>query len=178
MAREADPATWVIALPDLTATEDVGRSLGQHLHPGDVLALIGPLGAGKTHLTRAIAEGLNVLNPILVNSPTFVLLQEYSARIPIYHFDTYRLQNDREFLDLGADEYLQGDGVCIIEWADRVQDTLPADHLRLTLAIVDVGSRTLTIEPRGPRARDVCHNWFGTLPPHLIAVAKSPGHPR
>ena len=110
-----------IDIPDLAATEAFGRRLGELLFPGAVVALVGQLGAGKTHLTRAVAEGLGVKNPAAVNSPTFVLIQEYPARLPIYHFDAYRLSGPREFAELGVDEYFRGDGVCLVEWADKVE---------------------------------------------------------
>ena len=118
----------LVDLPDLSATEALGRRLGQLLGADVVVALVGPLGAGKTHLTRAIAMGLGLADPRLVCSPTFVLLHEYAGRVPIYHFDAYRLRSEAEFADLGAAEYLEGDGVCLIEWADRVPGCLPADH--------------------------------------------------
>ena len=84
--------------PDLTATQAFGRRLGQRLWPGAVIALIGELGAGKTQLTRAIAEGLGIADSRVVTSPTFVLVQEYKARLPIYHFDAYRLKTEAEFV--------------------------------------------------------------------------------
>src|SRR5438045_451189 len=105
---------------DLPATEQFGRRLGSLLFPGSVAALIGPLGAGKTHLVRAVAEGLDIANSRVVSSPTFVLIQEYSARLPVYHFDAYRLRTATEFFDLGVHEYFEGRGVCLVEWADRV----------------------------------------------------------
>src|SRR6267142_605092 len=108
----------VIDVQNLAETEAFGRRLAQHLFPGAVVALIGPLGAGKTNLVRAIAIGLGIANPAVVNSPTFVLIQEYDARLPIYHFDAYRLQNEMQFADLGVHEYFDGVGVCLIEWAD------------------------------------------------------------
>src|SRR4051812_19076461 len=129
--------TYILDIADLAATEQFGRKLGALLYPGAVIALVGQLGAGKTHLTRAIAEGLGVKNPAAVNSPTFVLIQEYPARLPIYHFDAYRLSGPREFAELGADEYFRGDGVCLVEWADKVEPTLPADHLRIEIEIVN-----------------------------------------
>src|SRR6185436_4058451 len=107
-----------IELFDLAATEAFGRRLASLLFPGAVIALIGPLGAGKTHLVKAIAEGLGVANPAVVNSPTFVLIQEYDARLPIYHFDAYRLRAQTEFADLGPEEYFRGNGVSLVEWAD------------------------------------------------------------
>jgi len=138
-------------ISDLAATEALGRRLGELLFPGAVLALVGQLGAGKTHLTRAIAEGLGVRNPAAVNSPTFVLIQEYPARLPIYHFDAYRLSGPREFAELGVDEYFRGDGVCIVEWADKVESTLPADRLRIEIEIVDENRRRFLITADGER---------------------------
>src|SRR5487761_665488 len=119
----------IIDLLDLAATQAFGRHLGQRLWPRSVIALIGELGAGKTQLARAIAEGLGIADSRIVTSPTFVLVQEYSARLPIYHFDAYRLNTEAEFADLGVHEYFESNGVCLIEWADRVPGCLPAEHL-------------------------------------------------
>src|SRR6266511_3298084 len=120
-------------VPDLAGTTAFGRRLADLLFPGAVVALVGPLGAGKTHLVRAVAEGLGLADSRAVSSPTFVLIQEYEARLPVYHFDAYRLRGAGEFFDLGAHEYFAGGGVCLVEWADRVAACLPAEHLRLTL---------------------------------------------
>src|SRR5262245_14918163 len=111
---------WQYEAPDLEATRAFGRQLAEVLFPGAVVALIGPLGAGKTHLVRAVAEGLGLKDARAVSSPTFVLIQEYAARLPVYHFDAYRLRSAAEFFDLGAHEYFEGRGVCFVEWADRV----------------------------------------------------------
>src|SRR5579859_5326038 len=97
--------TRTFDLPELAATEAFGRRLGGLLFPGAVVALIGPLGAGKTHLARAVAAGLGVRDPRVVTSPTFVLIQEYAGRLPIYHFDAYRLRGESELADLGGQEY-------------------------------------------------------------------------
>ena len=136
-------------IENLDGTEAFGRRLGERLFPGAVIALVGPLGAGKTHLTRAIAEGLQVRNPAAVNSPTFVLIQEYPARLPIYHFDAYRLAGSSEFADLGANEYFEGDGVCIVEWADKVEATLPTEHLRIAIEVVDENRRRFALTATG-----------------------------
>src|SRR5436309_4240797 len=96
---------WTFDMPDLAATLAFGCRLGELLFPGAVVALIGPLGAGKTYLVRAVAEGLHVPDTGLVTSPTFVLIQEYEGRLPIYHFDAYRLRSEAEFYDLGGHEY-------------------------------------------------------------------------
>jgi tRNA threonylcarbamoyladenosine biosynthesis protein TsaE len=143
--------TSVIVVNDLAGTEAFGRRLGALLFPGSVLSLVGQLGAGKTHLTRAIAEGLNVRNPAAVTSPTFVLVQEYVARLPIYHFDAYRLSGDREFLELGADEYFAGDGVSIVEWADRVPGAMPAERLEIRIEVVGETERRFAVQSHGPR---------------------------
>ncbi|QEL14679.1 tRNA (adenosine(37)-N6)-threonylcarbamoyltransferase complex ATPase subunit type 1 TsaE [Limnoglobus roseus] len=140
-----------VNVPDLAGTEAFGRQLGALLFPGAVIALIGQLGAGKTHLTRALAEGLNVRNPMAVTSPTFVLIHEYTARLPIYHFDAYRLGSDREFLDLGADEYFHGDGVSVVEWADRVPGAMPHERLEIRIDVLNETARRFTLRAFGER---------------------------
>jgi tRNA threonylcarbamoyladenosine biosynthesis protein TsaE len=144
-----------IEVHDLGGTEALGRRLGQLLFPGAVIALVGPLGAGKTHLVRAIAEGLDVDDPRLVNSPTFVLIQEYEARLPIYHFDAYRLNSPRDFFDLGAQEYFPGDGVCVVEWADKVRDCLPAEHLWIEIVVTGSNSRRFLATGHGAKYQEL-----------------------
>ena len=139
----------VVELSCLAATEAFGRRLGGLLFPGAVIALIGPLGAGKTQLVRAVAEGLGIKNSRAVTSPTFVLIQEYDARLPIYHFDTYRLARERDFVDLGIQEYFEGGGVCLIEWADRVERSLPEEYLRLAFEVTGETTRRLTVQAFG-----------------------------
>jgi tRNA threonylcarbamoyladenosine biosynthesis protein TsaE len=141
--------TLTFDAPDLAATDRFGRRLAALLVPGTVVALIGPLGAGKTHFVRAVAEGLGLADPHAVSSPTFVLIQEYPARLPVYHFDAYRLNSPGEFFDLGAHEYFQGDGVCLVEWADRVAACLPDDHLRIAITPTGENSRRFTLESTG-----------------------------
>jgi tRNA threonylcarbamoyladenosine biosynthesis protein TsaE len=140
-----------VDLPDLAATTAFGRRLAEFLFPGAVIALVGPLGAGKTHLVRAIAEGLDIRDSRVVSSPTFVLIQEYEAQLPIYHFDAYRLGSGAEFFDLGANEYFESRGVCLVEWADRVAECLPEEHLRVTLAITGETARRALVEGFGER---------------------------
>ena len=113
-------------------TLQIGKQIGESAAAGEVYALIGDLGVGKTVFTKGFAEGLGIDEP--VNSPTFTILQIYEeGRIPLYHFDVYRLGSGDELLDIGAEDYLEGDGVCIIEWADIVADVLPADSLVVLL---------------------------------------------
>src|SRR5207302_10643189 len=110
-----------------------------------------PLGAGKTQLVRAIAEGLGIADSRVVNSPTFVLIQEYEAQLPIYHFDAYRLRTEAEFFDLGAHEYFEGTGVCLVEWADRVTGCLPEQFLKITLHPTGETTRQMVVENQGDK---------------------------
>lgn len=146
---------YVFHAPDPGATQDFGRRLGAKLFPGAVIALVGPLGAGKTFLVRAVAEGLGIADSRVVSSPTFVLIQEYVARLPIYHFDAYRLTSVQEFADLGVHEYFAGDGVCLVEWADRVEPVLPPDLLRVRIEVTGENSRRITLEARGQRYEEL-----------------------
>ena len=105
-------------------TYRIGKMLGQKARPGQVYALTGDLGVGKTIFTKGFAEGLGVTEP--VTSPTFTILQIYDeGRIPLYHFDVYRIEEPEEMEEIGFDEYIEGDGVCLIEWAGRIADLLP-----------------------------------------------------
>ncbi|WP_165249730.1 tRNA (adenosine(37)-N6)-threonylcarbamoyltransferase complex ATPase subunit type 1 TsaE [Paludisphaera soli] len=125
-------------------TEALGRAIATLLAPDVVVGLVGPLGAGKTRLSRAIAEALGV-DPTAIASPTFVLIHEYEGVIPVYHFDVYRLPSPAAFEDLGAADYWAAGGVCLVEWADRVPDSLPPDAWWITMAPVDESRRTIRI---------------------------------
>jgi tRNA threonylcarbamoyladenosine biosynthesis protein TsaE len=138
-------------LGDLDATRAFGHRLGELLFPGAVIGLTGPLGAGKTQLTRAVAEGLGIKDSRIVTSPTFVLIQEYEARLPIYHFDAYRLPGERAFRDLGVHEYFDGAGVCLVEWADKVADSLPEERLDIALEVTGETSRKVHVAARGDK---------------------------
>ena len=112
-------------LPDLAATLAYGAAVGVSLKPGEILALTGDLGAGKTHFTKGVALGLGAAENE-VTSPTFTLINEYAGgRLPLYHFDFYRLDSPEEALRLDLDDYLEGRGVCVIEWADKFPELLP-----------------------------------------------------
>ena len=111
-------------------TRELGRWLSMQLLPGDVLLLRGPLGAGKSELARGIAAGLGVTET--VTSPSFTILNVYeSGRIPLYHFDWYRLNDAEELWELGLDEYLQGDGVAVVEWPEQCPEAVPGDALEI-----------------------------------------------
>lgn len=154
----------ILNLPNLDATMAFGRRLAELLFPGAVVALVGPLGAGKTHLVRAIAEGLGIADSRVVSSPTFVLIQEYEARLPIYHFDAYRLRTEAEFSDLGVHEYFEGNGICLVEWADRVESCLPSEYLRITLLPTGETQRHLVVEGRGARYAPILEGLRTRLP--------------
>ena len=109
-------------------TKEFGLKKGQEAVPGQVIGLIGDLGTGKTTLTRYIARGLGVEENI--SSPTFMIVREYhGGRMPLYHFDVYRIGDPEELFDIGADEYFDGDGLCVVEWADMVMPQLPEDSM-------------------------------------------------
>ena len=129
LVERTGPGTLTIAVDSEAETDALGRALAGVVRPGDVIGLVGTLGAGKTRLVRAVAEALGV-DPGAIASPTFVLIHEYEARMPIYHFDAYRLGGPDDFDALGASDYwAEGEGVCLIEWADLVADRLPAGDL-------------------------------------------------
>ena len=113
-------------------TERFALQLAEKLEPGDVIAMIGDLGTGKTTLTKYIAKGLGIEENI--NSPTFTIVKEHrSGRLPLFHFDAYRLGSGEELLDIGADEYFYDGGVCVVEWADLVMDVIPEDAILIEI---------------------------------------------
>jgi tRNA threonylcarbamoyladenosine biosynthesis protein TsaE len=129
-------------------TLQIGRQIAETLRGGQCLALIGGLGAGKTTLVRGLADGLGC-DVGMVSSPTYVLVHEYAGRLPMYHIDVYRLGHPQaEFLDLGVEEML-AEGVVVIEWADRLGEVLPGDHLAVTIEVLGAETRAITLQPHG-----------------------------
>lgn len=124
---------------------ELGMELAKNAEAGDVIALIGDLGTGKTTLTKYIAEGLGITNTI--SSPTFTIVKEYkTGRLPLYHFDVYRLSDGDELADIGGDEFIGGDGVCVIEWADIVADVLPENAIAIQITYGETeGERNICI---------------------------------
>ena len=133
-------------------TQSLGERIGKYIESGAVLALIGELGSGKTLLTRGICAGLEV--PLRqVNSPTFVLVNEYRGRLPVYHMDLYRLGGIDDVVDIGVLDYLTRAeaGVLIIEWAEKVLELLPEDHLKAEIAIISARKRQLSFSATGEK---------------------------
>lgn len=122
-----------IFVKDEKEAEALGMELAKKLGPGSIVALTGNLGAGKTTFAKAIAKGLGVTD--LVTSPTFNLIHEHeSGRLPFYHFDVYRLESPDELQELGYEEYFCGDGVCVVEWADLIENYIPKDAIRVNIS--------------------------------------------
>lgn len=129
-------------------TIKIGERLAKKLKKGDCVALIGDLGSGKTILTKGIAKGLGVANAKYVNSPTFVIIKEYKGKLPLYHFDLYRL-NKSSLIDAeNFEEYFYGDGVTIIEWADKIRRLLPKRYLEVKLKVTGEDKRKINILKR------------------------------
>lgn len=154
---------WTFESTSENETQRLGTMLAKQLEPGTVIALNGNLGAGKTRLVQAIAEAMGV-DRSEVNSPTFVLIQEYHGRLPLYHFDTYRLKDTDEFLELGADDLLYADGVCLIEWADKVAEVLPRDLLQIDIEHSSETARTFHFKGQGPRGIKIVNALKGEDP--------------
>ena len=125
-------------------TRALGEQLASGLRPGDTVILEGELGAGKSELARGIAKGLGVTET--VTSPSFTILNVYeSGRCPLYHFDWYRLESEEELYELGMDEYLGGDGIAVVEWAERCPDAVPEDCIRIRLEATGEETRQITV---------------------------------
>lgn len=129
-------------------TRALGEMLARKLRPGDVLLFWGDLGAGKSEMTRGIARGLGVTET--VTSPSFTILNVYeSGRVPLYHFDWYRLQSAEELWEMGMEEYLGGDGVAVVEWPSQCPEAMPETRLDITIKPLTDTEREITLDPRG-----------------------------
>ncbi|MGG5254743.1 tRNA (adenosine(37)-N6)-threonylcarbamoyltransferase complex ATPase subunit type 1 TsaE [Neobacillus sp. SM06] len=137
-------------------TAQFAEKLAKLLQPGDVLTLEGDLGAGKTTFTKGIAKGLEIKRN--VNSPTFTIIKEYHGRLPLYHMDVYRLEDSLE--DLGFDEYFEGEGVTVVEWAHFIEEQLPADRLDIFLYHEGEQRRKMVFIPNGNRYEQLCKEIF------------------
>ena len=141
-------------------TEALGARLGRLLSPGDFVALVGELGAGKTQFAKGIAAGLEVDPAIPVTSPTYTILNIYQGRIPLYHFDLYRLQGAEEIAELGFQEYFGAGGACVVEWAERLGQEAPEELLTVTLSHAGDRSRSVCFAATGRRAAELVRQLF------------------
>lgn len=130
-------------------TQRLGLHLGELAQASDVFLLTGNLGSGKTCLTQGIAWGLGIKEYAF--SPSFIIVREYYGRLPLYHIDFYRLDHIEEIVDLGLEEYLYGNGVCVVEWAEKGIGVLPQENLLINLSYISDADRSLSLEPKGER---------------------------
>ena len=140
-------------------TRALGVRLGRILTGGEVIALIGPLGAGKTQWVKGLSEGAGVSDPDAVNSPTFVLVNEYAGRVYLHHLDAYRLSGPADLIALGFDEMICSGSTVVVEWADRVISVLPEDRLTITLEIAGRSERHIRGVAYGPTSRRLLRAW-------------------
>jgi tRNA threonylcarbamoyladenosine biosynthesis protein TsaE len=134
-------------------TQKFGVGIGKLAQPGDIFLLVGKLGAGKTCLTQGIAWGLDIKEYAV--SPSFVVIRELYGRLPLYHIDFYRLDHLEEIAELGLDDYLYGNGVSVVEWAEKGLSLLPAEHLLIEMGYVSDTERSLKLKPGGKRYRNL-----------------------
>lgn len=129
----------------ISDTNAIAKELAQNAKPGDVIALVGEMGAGKTHFSKAFAKELGITST--VNSPTFTIMNSYEeGRIPLYHFDAYRIEDPDEMTEIGFEEFIYGQGVCVIEWADIIKDILPTSFLLVKIETLGENERKIKIE--------------------------------
>lgn len=140
-------------------TDRLGQWLADTLPAGSVVALLGTLGAGKTRLVQSVAVAIGS-PPGTVTSPTFVLVNEYlEGRLPIYHFDAYRLHDEDEFLELGPEEYFEGGGITFVEWADRVASGMPAEYFTIAIEVLGQTEREFVLTARGTEGESILQVW-------------------
>ena len=136
-------------------TKEIARLIGGRLRKGDILALSGELGSGKTCFTGGLARGLGVDEKYQITSPTFTLINEYPARYRLYHFDIYRIKDCNEFEDLGYEEYFSGEGIVVIEWAEKIAEKLPEGTFLINFEYLDENKRRIVIEGTESRLKDL-----------------------
>ena len=145
----------VIQTKSASETIRVGKAIGSRLRSGDVVALAGELGAGKTQLIKGLAAGVGIGNPTYISSPSFTLINEYPGKIPFYHIDLFRLEREKEAEELGLEDYFQGGGVTAIEWADRIPSLLPKEMLFIHIAYAGKNTRFIEIIGKEKRFEDL-----------------------
>jgi tRNA threonylcarbamoyladenosine biosynthesis protein TsaE len=145
----------VLQTKSVSETIQVGKKIGSLLRSGDVVALVGELGAGKTQLIKGLAAGVGVGKTTYVSSPSFTLINEYPGRVPFYHLDLFRLEREEEAEELGLEDYFQGEGIAAIEWANKIPSLLPIERLFIHILHTGKDMRTLEITGKGKRYEDL-----------------------
>jgi tRNA threonylcarbamoyladenosine biosynthesis protein TsaE len=141
----------VIQTKSASETIRIGRSIGGRLLPGDVVALVGELGAGKTQFIKGLAAGAGIGNPTYISSPSFTLINEYPGKVTFYHIDLFRLGKEEEAEELGLEDYFQGEGITAIEWAEKIPSLLPKELLLIRIAYTGRNTRRLEVSGKGDR---------------------------
>lgn len=169
---DEQPSRLTLHSASVAETQRLGKRLGGLLRAGDIVLLTGDLGAGKTALTQGIGRGLGIAQTI--NSPTFTILKEYEGRLPLYHFDLYRIEDPEELLALGFDRYFEGEGVCVVEWAERAEAgetsdaPWPEDALRISVLRDGPHGRFLNCAAGGPRSQALVEALALTVAPERV----------
>jgi tRNA threonylcarbamoyladenosine biosynthesis protein TsaE len=145
--------TWESLTTSPEETQSLAERLGRLLQPGDVVALVGELGSGKTLFCQGLAQGLEVPETFHITSPTFAIINEYPGRIPFYHLDLYRVGSVAEFSELGLEEVFYGQAAVAIEWAETLGEDLPTERLEVRFKFENETSRSLTFQAFGAKAR-------------------------
>ncbi|MBU9723680.1 MULTISPECIES: tRNA (adenosine(37)-N6)-threonylcarbamoyltransferase complex ATPase subunit type 1 TsaE [Bacillaceae] len=140
----------------LEETQGLAEQLAERLQPGDVITLEGDLGAGKTSFTKGLAKGLGITRN--VNSPTFTIIKEYKGRLPLYHMDAYRIEDEYE--DFGLEEYFEGEGITVVEWPSMISEQLPSEKLAITIEHSGETERKLRFQPQGEHFISICKEIF------------------
>lgn len=154
--------TFTLISTSREETERMGEALASFLRPGDVVLLSGDLGAGKTQLSKGVARGLGVSEP--VTSPTFnILLVHEGTDMPLFHFDLYRLENESELEDIDYFGTLEDEGVSLVEWGDRFPDATPDDALSIRMSVTGDDSRSIDVVSSGPRSSQLADAWVATV---------------
>jgi tRNA threonylcarbamoyladenosine biosynthesis protein TsaE len=148
----------VLHTQSTSETIRIGKQIGSQLHPGDVVALVGELGAGKTHFIKGLASGAGVKRSRYITSPSFTLIHEYHGKIPFYHVDLFRLKTEKEAEGLGLEEYIQGGGITAVEWADNIPAHLPEQMLRVHIYYTGENTRSIEIIGKGDRYDKLVEN--------------------
>jgi tRNA threonylcarbamoyladenosine biosynthesis protein TsaE len=141
----------VFETKSVSETIQIGKNIGSLLRPDDIVALVGELGAGKTQFIKGLAEGVGVEKPTYISSPSFTLINEYLGRVPFYHIDLFRLEQEKEAEELGLEDYFQAGGITAIEWADKIPSLLPEEILWIEIHYTGENTRSLEISGKGDR---------------------------